>query len=248
MENANVLRLRCLKMFKDEDQQHYGKWYRASFMPMFMSSGKYLGIESCRPIKGSPEQFSAMTAYYLENIEKYLDHQRSPDLAAYLKDIETTWGGKYDIPLSAVYLLAKRIEGKPTDNLFKEGSDNPPAIHVEGIDLPEDLRDKYHLWMYEWGYPFYIPLLLKLPGVNEYTRWWFYSICRDGLPPVADPKEEAKYPGDLTIFYFDDLKSLKDFENSKELLFYRKALNDVFPGISGYKWYVNYQVSASWRK
>jgi hypothetical protein len=247
MKNANVLRIRSLKFYNPEDREKWSKWYEASFSPMLMSSGLFLGTDWLDKIEGNPEMAKHITLWYLDNVGSHLDFANSPEWAAYLKDMNTTWGGKYENDWSAVYLLAKRIGRAPYDRQTDTAIEDSSVVYLEGLTLLPNEWDNYHRWLYEWGYQYYLPLILKVPGVNEYSRWLFYNIRNGGFPTPMPPEEEAKYPADLSVFYFDDMKAFQDFEKSKELLLYRKAIKSEFPDLS-YKWGASYQLHKSWRK
>jgi hypothetical protein len=59
---------------------------------------------------------------------------------------------------------------------------------------------------------------------------------------------ERECPSNLSIMYFENLKSYEAYTKSQELVIYQKALRTVFPAGLNYKWYVQYQLDRNWRK
>jgi hypothetical protein len=61
-------------------------------------------------------------------------------------------------------------------------------------------------------------------------------------PPKPALTEDARYPQDLSIIYFENLKAYEKFESSREYTGFRKALAAEFPGGLTYRWNVAYRV------
>jgi hypothetical protein len=124
---------------------------------------------------------------------------------------------------------------------------NAPVILLYGAGFSPDDWDKYHNWFNEWGYSVYVPMLMKVPGVTEYSRWWLTNI--DGMTtPKPGVTENSEYPQDLSIIYFENLKAYQNFEKSREFAAFRKTLAAEFPNGLNYKWNVVYRLTGRWTK
>jgi hypothetical protein len=122
-----------------------------------------------------------------------------------------------------------------------------PVILLYGVSLAADEWDKYHLWFNEWGYPVYLPMLIRMPGVIEYNRWWLTNI-QSRMPPKPVISENPETPKDLSIFHFENLKAYQNFEKSREFAAFNKNLALEFPNGLNFKWNVVYRLSGRWTK
>ena len=132
---------------------------------------------------------------------------------------------------------------------LKEFSDgNEPVMLLRGFGLSPDEWEWYDAWVNEWGYDVYIPMLLKVPGVTEYGRWWLSNVRWEGLSPRPGVTENPEYPQDLSIIQFENLKAYQTFRKSKELAAFDQNLSHAFPGGLNYKWNVAFRLMRRWSR
>jgi hypothetical protein len=98
------------------------------------------------------------------------------------------------------------------------------------------------------GYQVYIPLLLKNPGLIEYSRCWLSNISRRNQKPKPSTIMNLEYPQDLSIIYFENLRAYQNFLKSKELEAYNKTLEAAFPSGLNYKWDNAFRLFRRWSK
>jgi hypothetical protein len=113
--------------------------------------------------------------------------------------------------------------------------ENAPVIHIAGRNFrPEDdarQHDFYDKWLYEA----YIPTVSQsIPGLLSVDR---YHIV----------KENPKYPQYIMTYSFDNLKSFQNYNNHVETAAMRHVIDANFPE-TDYTWFVQYQLTKSWRK
>jgi hypothetical protein len=214
---------------------------------MLMNSGYYLGIDRAVPIGDRLTSHQRLTINYFKDLENWLAYTASPEQDAYIKDIYTTWGGKFERSVST-YFVVRRLKSLQSIQIDKGDIvdkntylkefpvDNGPVVLLKGLALNTDDWEKYHAWVNEWGYKIYIPLLLKVPGLIEYCRYWISNFIRDGAVVKPGITLNAEYPQDLSIIYFENLKAYQNFQKSKEREAYDKNLAAAFPNGLKYKW------------
>jgi hypothetical protein len=108
--------------------------------------------------------------------------------------------------------------------------------------------DKSWSWVNDWGYDVYIPMLLKVPGAIEYSRWWLSNVGYLGVTPRLGVTENPEYPQDLSIIYFENMKAYQNFCKSKELEVFDQNMKNAFPGGLNYKWNVAYRLMRRWSR
>jgi hypothetical protein len=59
---------------------------------------------------------------------------------------------------------------------------------------------------------------------------------------------EQEYPRYLSVIYFENMPDIDNYEKSTELAALQKSLRGVFPRGLNYKWYVQYQLTKSFKK
>jgi hypothetical protein len=216
---------------------------------MLFSANPALAHEVYQNVRENRDYPLTFTLTCYRNLEDYFASGRTPEYAAYSKDIETTFGGRYERVWNTPYMLVKRLKNEAlTYNKNKDYTpENAPVILLYGAGLSPDEWEKYHIWFNEWGYPVYLPVLLKVPGVIEYSRWWLSNI-RSRMPPKPNIPEDPKYPQDLSIIYFENLKAYQNFEKSREFAAFNKNLASEFPNDLTYRWNVVYRLTGRWTK
>ena len=216
---------------------------------MLVAKTPYAGTEHYQIVQEKAGYPFSFTLSYFHNLEDRLDAIRSPEYIAYEKDLEASWGGKFERRWSTLYQLVKRLKNEALT--FDKNKDykpeNAPVLLLYGASLSPDDWEKYHNWFNDWGYPVYLPVLLKVPGVIEYCRLWLTNIQRR-TPPKPGVSENPNYPQDLTIIYFENLKAYQNFEKSREFAAFKKNLAAEFPNGLNYKWNVVYRLTGRWTK
>jgi len=250
MDGAHIISITAFEFQTTaEDQKKYLKWRDGAYAPMLVSTHPFLGIEHYQIVKENADYPSTLTIRYNRNLEEHYDLMRTPEYIAYRKDLEASWGGKYKRRWQALYQLIKRLKNETL--LFDKNKDytpeNAPVILLYGASLSSDDWEKYHVWFNDWGYPVYLPVLLKVPGVIEYDRCWLSNI-RSGLTPIPGITENPNYPQDLSIIYFENLKAYQNFEKSREFAAFNKTLAAEFPNGLNLKWNVVYRLTGRWTK
>jgi hypothetical protein len=259
MENAHIITLTRWNFASAAVFEDWNKWSKASRTPLNMSSGGVLGIERCFSLQEKLIHLNTITLSYFENIGSFCRHRRGPQVAATEKDRQITWGDKIEHSWQAVFSLVRRFQstgvrqddhGNIVDKTtrlkeFPEGSE--PVIWLRGLRFTSDLWRKYDDWCNDWGYDIYLPMLLKVPGLIEYDRFWLSPVNHGGFP-APEIIENPEYPQDLVISYFESLKAYQNFLKSKELAVFDRTLEAAFPGGLNYIWNVAYRVGRRWSR
>jgi hypothetical protein len=226
-----------------------------------MSNENVLAIERCGSLEEKYIYVNTISINYFANLENYIEDSRGLERNAYRKDIQTTWGGSYEEDWQTVYLLVRHMnsfQNDPTDKgnivdkntRLKEFPDDGsgPVVLFRGLNLTSDSWEKYDDWVKEWGYDVYIPLLLKVPGISGYRRWWLANIRFGGHTPKPGVTENPEYPQDLAVIYFENLKAYQNFRKSKELVAFEKNLATAFPGGLNYTWDLAFRLLRRWSR
>jgi hypothetical protein len=242
MENAHIVDISALVFQNPDDAGKFQKWGEGAYTPMMMTLKSFLGTEGHRLVAKNPDYPESLPFMFFKSIEDYENAMHSPEFTAYLKDIEATWGGKFERVWNSLYVRVKRMGNE--SSLEKNASyleQNAPVVLLSGVGLSPNDWERYDAWFNEWGYAIFVPALLRVPGVIEYSRWWLTNIRRIS-PPKPGLTEDAKYPQDLAIIYFESLKAYEKFESSREYAGFRKALAAEFPNGLTYRWNVAYRI------
>jgi hypothetical protein len=238
------------RFYRAEDWDHFLKWLTEAFIPFLLTSGTCTAWERYQLLTKKSECPPSISISYFDNLEKYLDFWHSSERLAYDKDIKTTWQGEFERRFVIIYRLIKNIESSSTTE--KPGIDKEPPepaiLHLEGIIPEPDEWTKYNEWFHEFGYVVFIPALLKLPGVRGFRRYWQLIVRSGEALPKLDNWVHPRYPLDLTVMEFDNLKARQNFERSRELAAYHKALAAEFSRGLPYHWNVDYQFIQRWQR
>jgi hypothetical protein len=173
-----------------------------------------------------------------------------PKAVDILKDVNTTWSSRSETIWWAAYELIKTIrkeDTNPGETVLLKAED-APIMNMEGFDLLQIDQEKFETWFAKWGYELYLPLLLKLPGLKEYSWYRFIDVGLTGLPDYYKTNRSVEYPPFLAILNFENTEAYENYETSIELAGFREAMKVPFPRGLDYKWYVQYQLMKSWRK
>jgi hypothetical protein len=179
MRDSSIITIERITYITAEVLADYDKWGKASLNPMMMSTGFRLCTERFFPFE---DKLTYISLSHYKDLESYFAFIRSAERNAYEKDTHTTWAGKFEESWRALYLIVKRFnlfQKDPIDKgaifdkttYLKEFTDNEaPVLLIKGLGLNQDEWEKWDVWMNEWGYDIYLPMLLKAPGIIEYCR------------------------------------------------------------------------------
>lgn len=257
MEAANIITFNLRTWKSVESFEESDKWVKASIVPMIMSTGDMVATENFFPVEEKstlPQQF---IINYFKDFENYFRYFRSAERDAYIKD-QQNWVDKFYLTRISVYFIIVRFTNKQVlpiekgeivdkDTHYKEFTkDKAPVLLLKGLELSSDDWEKYDKWFNEWGYDVYIPMLLKVPGMIEYTRCWLSPVSM-GAPKPSN-MTNAEFPQDLSLIYFTNLKAYQNFLKSKELAVFNQNLHNAFSDGLKYKWDEAFRLTRHWSK
>lgn len=247
MENAPIIGFAGLKFRSSEDHERLGGWVQEAYMPIIEKTGLVAGIDRFQIIKESPAYPDFVTFYSFDDIRVMRSFWSHKDSEAISRDMETTFAGKCKWFSNALYRRVRQSK-KTQENLNRDitvlDSTHAQVISIEAYELPYPGKIRYEAWFEEYGYDVFLPLISNLQGVKAYGH---YQIIDAGFLPInMGPVPEQ--PAYLTVASFENRKAYQDYEKSKELAAFRAALKSEFSGNLELKWYVQYQLTKSWRK
>jgi hypothetical protein len=117
-------------------------------------------------------------------------------------------------------------------------------MHLEGYTVASPSESEYNAWFNRWACDFYIPALMRLPGMKEYDCYKLIGVPLTG----SWSSKQVEYPQYLSVIYFENPEAFQDYERSIELAAFSKAIKADFPTDIERKWYVLYELMKSWRK
>jgi heme-degrading monooxygenase HmoA len=246
MENRPLIRL-ATSNIHPEYRERFSNWYNEVYAPMIIKMVEgYKAIESYRIVKESPQYFRSLAIVYFESLDGWMKAQNAPFYKEFVKDQDTMWANRREVGWTALYELIKSFRSSSfTEKAGEFKPEDAPIVHIEGYELPPADEEKYDNWFTKFGNEVYVPLLIKLPGLQQFSRYKFrYTYS----PYAVVPKVPIVYPAYVSIIRFEDIKSFENFEKSPELAAFRQGLRIEFPKNLEYKWYVQYQLMRSWRK
>lgn len=239
MENAPVIMANGVNI-PSEILDRYWKWQTEVYCPLHIKNSPGLSFDFYVIARESPlyPKFLGIRHYpNLGSFESSLKTQIRSDIA---QDIDASWTGRgRERVWSTLWQLTKSFR-KNASAITEEKGDVGISIaslqHIEALGLNTQQQAQYEKWLNEFGYEVSIPLLMQLPGIKGYdcyknTGW------RSDLKGV----KETDYPPYLSLVYFENLGAYENYEKSRELAAFRKALKADVSGIADFKWYVQYQ-------
>lgn len=250
MENTPLITLAGRSPYPDVDPElweRYTKWVREVYIPLIMKDMPRKGIDIYQIVRRNQLYPFLLSVHHHENSTVLQNYQRTqtPQQTALNNDfaswrqrniVDTIWGAGYSLLKS----FRSRLSF-PSDNLDTR-IENAPVMHFEACFLSPENQGKYHNWFSESGCKIFIPLFVNLPGLKGYD---WYRLTNLGTRRDA---RDTEYPPYLSIIYFDNIHSFETFEKSKELYAFQKTVRSVFPLGLKYDWYVEYELTQSWRK
>jgi hypothetical protein len=244
MEGASVFEILAWKILP-EYQERFSNWIMSVYFPLGIKLGRK-GTERYQIVKENPDYLKNISIMYYEDFEAMVNFQANPEVVYMYKDLNITYGPRREVVWGAAYQVLKSFRKNPADTPTErdDGTENTPVVHIEGYRLSlEDMR-KYNSWFAKWGYGFYLPAIMKLPGLQEYN---YCRILDFEQPEIQRPKDPSVHPTYLSVLQFENLKAFENYEKSMELAAFREAMKIPFPGGLNFHWYVQYQLMGSWK-
>jgi hypothetical protein len=250
MENRPILLISGVQLFPDADpeiSERYQKWQNEVYTPLRLTVSGTRGADRYKTVNPSPQYPSVLLNYHIENITEAEKSFKDPDRTALVSDLKT-WVDRRVIQYmwSRWYELTRCFRNAAGQVVTKQETmvEDASFLHIEGYRLSPENRDKYEKWMDDYGFSVLIPLIVKLPGIKAYQCYKDTDLKGAGTMPMR----EWEYPDHLSILSFENQKAFEYYTKSAELLSFQKAIANIFPSGLNYKWYVQYQLTKSWRK
>jgi hypothetical protein len=248
MDNRPLIRLSAHRIQPDYEDR-FRNWLMEVYYPLLITVPEYKGIDTCRIVKDNPQYERYLHINYYRNQAEALQVRQNPKVIDITKDlnanssrIELVWFAAYE--LLATFNREKPGPGK----LAALPSVNAPIINIEGYSIHSEDPSKFETWLTKWGYELYVPWLVKLPGLKEYSLYKQYNLGITGLTDVYKNSQSFQYPTYLSIVRFENIASYENYEKSIELAGFREAIRAFFTRGLDFKWYVQYQLLKSFRK
>lgn len=241
MENAPGINL-IGSILRPDDKEKFLKWRTAAYMPLYKRVQGVKGWDTYLPVRERPEYPHMVYVNHNANTRERAV-PRSPEWSAIQKDLATTFPGHRYL-WNHIYQLIKSSRNDPSFRQDNEDTriENAPIMHLEAYQLTSEEGNDYHAWLTRWGYEVYIPVLMKLPGLKGYDCYQWSGI----MPAV--PVINTEIPPYLSILYFENITAYENYEKSPELASLRRGIGSDFPRALSFKWYVQYEHYAGWRK
>ena len=247
MENRPVISFNFRSPYPGADPKAWERnlqWGYEAWAPMTMKTQWPLGIDGYLIVREQPEYpvFGDITHY--KSLKDWQDAGAASEFSAVQGDIKS-WADRKiaEYIWSAVYALTKSYRSRPdvSENIEDTLIENAPIMHLEAYRLSPEQQEKYLNWFIEYGYPIFIPLFIKQPGLVGYDWYEYTSLHRHNA-------REVEYPRYLSIVYFENLNAFENFIKSPELAGFQRAMRSVFPNGLKYEWNIQYQLVKSFKK
>ena len=249
MENAPVINLTGYTPAPGTDADtwnRYDQWSQEVYHPlMLLKVAGLTGTDRYRIVKENPAYPLQVTIMHYGNLKLWEDSLKSPERIAVAGEL-TAWTKRriMEVTWSNPYELLKSFRSEQTSTTGKEDTriDDAPFMHLEAYYLRPESQEKYREWLINFGFNAFIPLFLRLPGLKGYDCY-----KNAGLKGLYDERE-WDLPPFLSILYFATIEAFENYTRSPELIAFQKSLRSVFPPGLNFIWYVQYQLTKSFRK
>jgi hypothetical protein len=249
MENAPVIRIQTVRV-RREFEERVNNWRLEAYFPLYITIPGIEEINWYQKITNTPQYHKNLAIFQYKNRNapsSFRNDQRYKDV---IKDLGTTWTGRFKVDWFAIYeqLASYSRSVSSLGENPSELSAGHPLIHLEGYVLSPQEQEQYDAWFDGAGQEAFIPLLMRLPGLKEYTRYRLIEVDPAGLKSIQLPERQIEYPPRLSVLTFNDISDFVNYEKSLELGAFNRALEGIFPFGLNYQWYVQYLLVKSWRK
>lgn len=249
MENRPTISISAIKV-KPEYEERHRKWRTEVYHPLLITVPGVTGIDSYQIVKQNPQYQNYLQINAYANRSEMVGSRNNQKYEDVVKDFVTTWASRSDLIWRAAYEPIKTFRSglEKSEETVSLRIEDAPIMHMEGYSFSPNDRQKYEAWFTKWGYELYVPLLMKLPGLKQYSWYRSIDVESTGLPDYYKPKRPVEYPPYLSILHFENLEAYEHYEKSIELAGFRDHMNLSFPEGLDFKWYVQYQLIKSFRK
>jgi hypothetical protein len=249
MENAPTMRFLAQRVQPEYANKYY-KWEEEAYHPLLITLDEIQEINVCHLLRKTPQYPQRLRILHYLNRYAQLNLRKNQKYIDISKDVTTTFGGRIEAIWMCAYEQVNKFKNTSQTIKGKNTSESSvaPIIHLEGYSLPRDEQEKFEMWFAKWGNEIFIPMLMKLPGLTEYTFYKLFELELTGLGSHLIPKHPVEYPLYVSYLIFENVEAYEKYEESPELASLRYALQLTFPGGLDFKWYVQYQLIKSWRK
>jgi len=248
MENAPTIRIRTIR-FKHEYEERYRNWLLEAYFPLLITIPGIEELDYYQTVKKNPIYAKNLSIFHYANQRTAVEIRSDQRWKDITKDAET-WGGRIETVWMPAYQQITIIKKDLTNQIRNPISeaDKSMIIHMEGYAFSNPEQEIYDAWIDKSGQEAFIPLMMRLPGLREFTLYKLIDVDPTGLTDVFRTKRPVEYPSRLSILTFDNLKAFDNYENSLELAAYNRAIEAPFPFGLNYQWYVQYQLVRSYKK
>ena len=224
----------------------YEKWYREVYLPLLTSKiPGATGADRYWITKQNCLFPSRVAVRHFQDLSAWENSNKVPERIAIEGDM-ANWIKRHviDYVWSTSYVLIKNFRSETSGPVSGRDTkiENAPFMHIESYRLQPEEEQKYVKWLNDYGFNVLIPLFVGLPGLKGYDCYKHTGL--KGLTEVR----EWEYPTYLSMIYFENIEAFENYEKSRELIAYHKALRNIFPNGLNLRWYVQYQLMQSWRK
>jgi len=249
MENIPVIRILAQRIQPDYEER-FLNWALEAYCPLQITIPGNEEIDLYQLVRENPQYTKGLYIYHYANRRTPVEIRSDQRWKDITKDIETTWASRAEtvwFPAYEQIASFKKESTNPGGNSVSEGK-KLPVIHLEGYTFLNSEQERYDAWFDKSGQEAFIPLLMRLPGLREYTRYKLIDVDPTGLTAIQRIKRPIEYPPRLSILTFDNIKAFENYEKSLELEAFKRALEAYFPFGLNYQWYVQYRLIRSYRK
>lgn len=247
MEGAPVIGMVFINIapgVSDDVRDRYMNWRYEIYAPLTLRVPGTIRFEQYHRARESLEYPQIGTISHYENYEAWQQALKSQEENA-VKNEAAAWEkrGVREGIWATSYTLEKGFRSETALPVNNRGTtiDNAPFLHLEAYRLSAGEGEKYVKWLSDFGYGF-IPLFTGLPGFKGYD--FFKNTGNSGWYEAR----ETDYPLYLSIMYFDNAETYRDYLKSREFVIYQKALRQVFPRGLNYRWDAEYYSTRTLKK
>lgn len=251
MESRPTIRIGATRV-QPEYEERYHKWYLEVYAPLLIKVPGAQGADYYQIVKENPQYPRRLFINSYANRMEQVKVRSNAIVIDVQRDIIATWTSRSESIWYPSYELIKNFRNQEARSgesaLLKV--ENAPIMHMEGYSLLSEDKEKFETWFTKWGYELYIPWLIKLPGLMEYSCYRLIDVDLTGAPgrEYYTPKRPVEYPPYLSILHFENIEAYEHYEKSIELAGFRDHMKVPFPAGLDFKWYVQYQLIKSFRK
>lgn len=245
MENRPIIFFRGRNVPPDQ-RERFQNWLFEAYVPILLKVEGVEKVEYYQIIKENPLYPNQLGFYRFKNRQAMESRDGNPDRDAVLKDMATF--SRIEHFWSQTYGLLRSFDSAAKTESAVAKAEDTPVLHIESFQLPPEEQERCNDWYVKWAYRVYLPILMKLPGLVQYDRYRIndrrepYSDRFLGKPVVSE------YPLYISVMYFENLKAFENYENSPELIAFRRIMKYEVSDNLNYEWYVQYQLLKNWRK